>query len=631
MRDDEYIGVVAYDDTVENISEMKSISNNRSQINNSIYGISAGGSTDIGTGLKRGRQNLDAAPKGTSKAAILLTDGNRNDGPSRSQITNNIVPKYEASGYDVYSVAFGSGADEELLKDIANVTDDSGNVSKSPDQRFYSDPNQNEIQQIYQDIRDVVSGASKIQSTSGTVSSNSDVEEPVPIDDSVGSTTVNVNLNSGSGSNSNTPDETSSTQQSQGGSTETKLYDPNDQLVKKNDSTATGTERSNVEYSKISGSVTYRIDDPQSGDWSYEIVNNQGSAVNYDASVSASTSTTLGIATDAQQYTNGSTAELTATVLGSSGSVSGATVVANITTPDGSKTTIQMAENSPGTYTTDISLNDAGQYSLTVTAQNGQVSRTKTTQITSFDPATVAKVKRATQGYNLNTTLGGNISTKLEVTRPSQPQGGSTVGTASNTDSFGSSDKELSDFESAAQELALGSRSEIKNASVSKPLRQAALTIKEERSNQNTSAVVDTNLNAPSAGGGPSGATVYVGTTDFEGPDNDTIPADRITISPRAYTATKGQTRDVTVDIDVPTGIQDGNYTGNVTLTVSGTSVEKALKLNVTEGSVSAYTNRIEQAASNWNTASTSGKEYYEEQIADELTNIYFAAESGGS
>lgn len=622
------VAVVAYGSSAVNGTETTIVGGNRSQINQTIYNVDdlgAGGLTNISGGLTLGRQNLDVAPDGTTKAAVLLSDGNRNTGQSESEITNTIMPTYDANGYNIYTIAFGGGADKKLMKDIANVTDDSGNVSASPDKRFYADPDQDAIRQIYQDIKDVIATTSTVQSTSGSVAPGSVSQNSVSIDDSISSASIDININD-SGGSSGASSATVAADQVQSGSVETRLYDPSNQLVKQNQSTATGTNRSDVEYSSIGDTTTYRLTDPQPGDWSYEIVNNQQSGnISYDAGVSGDTSTTLSVATDSQQYTNGSTARLTATVLGSSGVVSGASVVANVTTPDGSVQTIPLTENNAGKYVGTLNLENSGAYSAEIAASNGQITRTKDTSWSVIDKSSVIQITQQTA--NLTTAVGGTAVGSLNATLPTQASTtASTSASESGQTTEAGTDDGQSDFESQARELATLSRDEIRSANVSEPVRQAALTIKDAQNNSESASVIE--AQATTSATSVQGKTVFASASDLQGPANELISANRVSITPQSYRATEGTSRNVTVEVNVPGKAPEGSYNGTVTFAVDGILVEQQIEVNVTRATTDVYVSRIKQTTVEWESASSNGKAVYEDQIGDHLTNIYFSSES---
>ena len=82
-----------------------------------IAPISASGTTSIGAGLIRSRDTFTATAD-IPKSIILLSDGQENTSPYVSAVKQSLIDK----GIRVYSVGLGSGADKDLLQQVADDT-----------------------------------------------------------------------------------------------------------------------------------------------------------------------------------------------------------------------------------------------------------------------------------------------------------------------------------------------------------------------------------------------------------------------------------------------------------------------------------------------------------------------------
>jgi len=136
----------------------------RNQAINVINSISASGSTNIGSGLISGGNILSAASPESDRAIVLLSDGEHNSGPSPL----GAIP----AGIPVFTIAFGSGADRALLRQIA---EQSGG-------QFLDVPDPAAIRAAFEQVSGSISGESEQFRTVGTVQQNQTLE--------IGTTTV---------------------------------------------------------------------------------------------------------------------------------------------------------------------------------------------------------------------------------------------------------------------------------------------------------------------------------------------------------------------------------------------------------------------------------------------------------
>lgn len=90
---------------------------------------SAGLFTDMESALDKASWNWTDAAPGVRRSIILLTDGlvdvsdaAESDRKSRARITDAILPRLQAAGVEVYSIALSNDADEHLLRQISAST-----------------------------------------------------------------------------------------------------------------------------------------------------------------------------------------------------------------------------------------------------------------------------------------------------------------------------------------------------------------------------------------------------------------------------------------------------------------------------------------------------------------------------
>jgi hypothetical protein len=318
-----------------------------------------------------GLSTLNTAPNGTIRAGILMTDGNRNTGPSRSFIRNNIVPDYNDQDICLYTIGFTNGADEAFMRDIANRSDcgdyrfagESGEVGSIKDT----------LQGVFQDIAGEVAGLETITSENGTLGSGEDITSEFDVDGTVTQTTASLQLEGADLTDSSSGDDTAVVQTTGVAPAQTKEIS----LLRPDGSEVNGTDP-NVNTSIVGNSLIYRIEDPVTGEWTYEINNTGQDPAEYAAEVTADAQATLDAGTAGQTYYAGDEAELTVTLTGPNGGISGATVTANVTSPDGATTNVTLTERVSGSYAGAVSVSSNGIYTATVTARNASLSRTET-------------------------------------------------------------------------------------------------------------------------------------------------------------------------------------------------------------------------------------------------------------
>lgn len=112
--DGDYVGVVDFDGTARIASPALRLPENHATLAAAIDTIDSSGSTNIGLGVAAGYNVLTASPsENVVKAAILLTDGEGNYNDQHEQ--------FAEQGWSIYAFGFGS-ANDALLTEIATST-----------------------------------------------------------------------------------------------------------------------------------------------------------------------------------------------------------------------------------------------------------------------------------------------------------------------------------------------------------------------------------------------------------------------------------------------------------------------------------------------------------------------------
>jgi hypothetical protein len=368
-----------------------------------------------------------------------------------------------------------------------------------------------------------------------------------------------------------------------------------------------------VTYIDLGGTVVYQLEEPQTGTWSYEIVNSGSSQLQYDAQVTGSAVATLGVSTDAGRYVTGSTATISTSLVNASGGISGATVTATVTLPDGNTTTVQLRERTDGTYAADLPATQAGTYRAIIDAQYRSLSRERQVSWTVVSQSSLLSVNAS--GPSPSGAQGGTVSTAVNVSRPSSATT-SAVSADSRAEAPGTSD-----FDEAVAEVAASDPGTYNNSTVDPEVRAAAEIVRNESTN--ASAVIDSS--AQPATVGPSGAAnVYLSIDDLTGANGSTIDRSQVVLSASVVRLSPGDSQTVQVQVRVPPNAATGTYTGQLKAYVGGTAIAEQVRITVTEATGSTYRARIQQSAQQWETAGPTGKRFYEERIADSLTQIYF-------
>jgi uncharacterized protein YegL len=140
MEVEDQIGVVRYSSSASTAYNLTQITGpaEKNAAKVAIDGLSASGSTSIGSGVQQAYSELDNADKTGALAMVVMSDGLQNTDPEPISVINANKDKDVV----IYTVGFGSNADAALLSRMASMTGGA----------YYSATGAN-IQQIYDKIK----------------------------------------------------------------------------------------------------------------------------------------------------------------------------------------------------------------------------------------------------------------------------------------------------------------------------------------------------------------------------------------------------------------------------------------------------------------------------------------------
>lgn len=156
LSEQDYASVVSFDHQVSLDLPLTQIGTDFSglnQVKSAIAGLSAGGTTAIGLGLRMAGQEVAGAAAGTSRAIVLLSDGFSNTGPDPLDVINEIDPSVR-----VFTIGLGS-ADRATLTAIAQARGG----------KYYDSPDAADLQAIYTELLGVVTGAVTLVNENRTI------------------------------------------------------------------------------------------------------------------------------------------------------------------------------------------------------------------------------------------------------------------------------------------------------------------------------------------------------------------------------------------------------------------------------------------------------------------------------
>jgi len=200
---------------------------NKSKLQAAAGAVGAGGNTNIGAGLTHGLQQLARASESTSQVALLMSDGKHNTGE-----LSPAVEEYENRGWPIYTVAYGTDADQKTLEEIAMRTGGIFFPGGIPD-----------ITQIYQRISAHAHNQSVLFAYNDMISQDKKLDYQIPIDPDITSATFFVDW--------------------QGSVVELHLQTPQEEMI----SPENFHNFPGVDYQKGDTFCFYQVDEPKPGDW----------------------------------------------------------------------------------------------------------------------------------------------------------------------------------------------------------------------------------------------------------------------------------------------------------------------------------------------------------------------------
>ena len=402
--DDDYVSVVSYSSSADLEQSLVQLGDGRQDVLTAINGLSAGGGTNIGDAIDLGLDTLDDAPNGTVQAGIHLTDGIRNRGPSKDEIINEIVPQYNEQNVCLYTIGFTDAADVEFMQNVTDAAD--CGFYRFAAEEGETDEAEETLLEVFADMREDIADEEEFEDESGTVPANGTTESSYNVDDSVTQKSTNIQF-------------------------EGVEFDPeSDQLVVQDtsvdeltlfgpDGNVVDDTQDNVNVSVFSNSVVYRVDNPQPGEWTYELENPTEDETDYSTSVTGSSQVSLDAFTDADSYLINSTVSLTASLSGQEGAVTSATATATIEAPDESTTNITLSHQGDGVYSGDVELTQPGEYEATISAEDGDLTRNEDVSWSVVDEAPLS----VEQETDVTVEQDGEGTFELSLDRPTEAEG----------------------------------------------------------------------------------------------------------------------------------------------------------------------------------------------------------------
>lgn len=200
---------------------------------NAIDGISAGGMTSIGAGLRAAYNELvNKGDPSHPHSIVLMSDGWHNTAPH----PDTVLPDIRNANIRVFTIGLGAGADASLLSHIAHDSGGGGG-------EYYYSPGSGELSAIYNAIAGVVRAESTVKTVTGSVQQGETITHKVDIDPTIDIATFTVTWTSGT--------------------LNLELKRPNGSKVDPSDPGVSHTKEATYE--------TYTIDNPMVGEWTMEI------------------------------------------------------------------------------------------------------------------------------------------------------------------------------------------------------------------------------------------------------------------------------------------------------------------------------------------------------------------------
>lgn len=268
-----------------------------------ISGISAGGMTSIGAGMLEGQGQLyNCAIPNYNQGMLLLSDGWENTSPMVADILPTIPEET-----DIYTIGFGDGCDEALMRNIAAVT---GGFYKK------ADDDGSNIGLICNLILNAIFGQQMIATFSGSIAGGGRevIEHNIVLDSLCSQVTFNLMW------------------EHNDSDLDLVLIDPNNTEI----DSAYAASDTTIYFYSYETQEFYRIDEPDYGDWTLKII---GVTVpygteNYDATVAGFSGIEMQVAFDQDSYVTGQPIVITAELTVEGNPIIGVTVTTEVENPN---------------------------------------------------------------------------------------------------------------------------------------------------------------------------------------------------------------------------------------------------------------------------------------------------------
>jgi len=133
LRSSDLFSLVMFDDMAETVIPLQSAAS-RGDWDQRIDQIGPRGSTNLTGGWMLGADQLTGAPAGVSRRLLLLSDGHLNHGiVEPTQVRGIVASGLEARGIRTTCLGFGRDYDEQLMSDLASVTNGQFYNADSPE------------------------------------------------------------------------------------------------------------------------------------------------------------------------------------------------------------------------------------------------------------------------------------------------------------------------------------------------------------------------------------------------------------------------------------------------------------------------------------------------------------------
>ena len=181
LRTGDTIGVASYSSGASVDFPLEAITTDdvRTRAQAAIADIRTSGTTSIGAGIQAADGELDRLADNPARAIIVMTDGQQNTAPDPMTVIDTEVD----ADIRVFTIGFGSGADNTLLAELAAKRNG----------QFYFAPSGPQLQQIYTQLLGEISQQQRALNVNGDILPGETKTAEFLLDPTVGSTTIGLN------------------------------------------------------------------------------------------------------------------------------------------------------------------------------------------------------------------------------------------------------------------------------------------------------------------------------------------------------------------------------------------------------------------------------------------------------